>query len=153
MCQLLLAPGSKYTFPITVLYTVSSLTRPIFQALPVKCSAGPGSPLGKMACSWLPSLFDWFTLQLVVSNATEAIAIIINVFMMFYLLGRVIVIATFFIFSSSNNCFNNFCRYSTYNRIGRYILRHYRTRCYYCIFANGYAGEYGNTCTNPCIFF
>ena len=73
-----------------MLYTVSSFTNPIFQALPVKWSAGPGSPLGKMVPNSLPSLFDLFSLQLIVSNATEVIAIINNAFILFQLIDLII---------------------------------------------------------------
>ena len=44
------------------------------------------SMIALTACSSLPALFDLFSLQLIVSNATEVIAIIINTFIVLCLL-------------------------------------------------------------------
>ena len=65
---------------------LSFATKGVFQALPVKLSAGPNSPFGKMALNSEPSLFDLFSIQPIVSNAIEAIAVINNAFIVLNLL-------------------------------------------------------------------
>jgi hypothetical protein len=79
--------ASRIWFEINVSY--NSIVQRVIRyqtnadTLPVKFSAGPNPPFGKIGFSKLLSVFAICGLQLVVSNANEAIAVINNILILF----------------------------------------------------------------------